>query len=174
MTPARERSGGAPYGKNPIAEFDSEQLRGAYFAIYDEAEISRPASSYMEKVQEDDPKIDCYEGWSELPYNADLISLYWPASSGCTYEGVWRRCKKQDEDETPQGGELSVQLVAQSKQLLGRPFPPKEQKALFHKHLETVEEMLTEQAEKEGSRCALFGLDDVAERWAASHGKARK
>jgi hypothetical protein len=170
----RERGGGTPSPGTPIADLDPEQLRGAYFTIYDQWEFSEPAKEYVEQAQKKDPTINGYEGWGELPYNADLINLYWPSGSKPYYEGVWRRCKRPDQDETPEDGKLPVQLVAETKKVLGRRFTAKERKGLFDKYMGTLTEMLQEYVHEEGDRNVFFALDEVGERWAATQGKGPK
>lgn len=167
----RERGGGTPAPGTSITTLDPEQLRGAYFAIYDDWEISAPAHEYVEQAQKTDPSISCYEGWGNLPYNADLISLYWPSGRKPQYDGVWRRCKRPDEDEIPKNGKLSVQLVTEANKVLGRRFTRKERKGLFDKYMPTLAEMLQEYVNEQDDRNVFFGLDEVAERWAATQHK---
>jgi hypothetical protein len=157
-----------PSSEKAIADWASNELRGAYFAIVDSIEISPAAEKRMEEERQKVPSIDCYQNWKELPANADLIHVYWPDGGEPEFGDVWRRCS--DSNEKLERGKGTLQLVVKVPKLLGRSFTLREQKRIEKKFSETLNEMYFEHREKSPPGwAALFALDEVAERWAKAN-----
>ena len=112
--------------------------RNIYFAIYRNANLSNEATATLEQVTAEysnsdiKEKIDCYEGWSELPDNAYLIDLYYGPRKGFQYCGI-NFCPNEpiigkfiDEDNN----DAEIKIVFKKKSIYGYKISKKDQEVI--------------------------------------------
>jgi HKD family nuclease len=75
---------------NNIANFEDREI---YFVMYRDGNLSSEASVKLEDVKQVhtnlSEKVECYEGWRELPDNAYLIDIYYGPRKGVQVTGIY-------------------------------------------------------------------------------------